>query len=476
MNNRSDRRDFYSRQSSDPARVVALDVLEQVREHGTFANLALPRVLRSTRITGRGRAFATNLTYGAIRMRGRWDAIIAKCIDSRAIEDVDPAVLDVLRLGAEQLQGLGTPPHAAIHETVTLARNEVGNSVGGFVNAVLHRISEKTPEEWDEILRQGAGSHSKAMATIHSHPTWIVDEFVTSLERSGRAANALEEVLAANNSPARVALAPRSIAVEDLLDSVDDAGLEADPGKLVSSAVVLQRGNPGTIDAVRSMEAGVQDEGSQLVAHVTAAVPVEGEESSWLDMCAGPGGKTALLARHAEAAGATVFANEYHPHRLDLVADAVENFDHVVLREGDGRDLGELEPGRFDRTLVDAPCTGLGSLRRRPESRWRKFPEDLEELTMLQWELVQSAIAATRVGGVIVYSTCSPVVAETIDIVNRAVEAGGVEIVDALEIARPLVVPGALDTVTGPFIQLWPDEHDSDAMFLAVLRRKDADS
>lgn len=457
---------------SDPARLVALDVLEQVRD-GAFANIALPATLKRANLTGRGRGFATNLTYGTLRMMGRWDAIIERCVQGRPFEEIDPLVVDILRLGAHQLQELDVAIHAAMNETVNLARNEAGSGASGFVNAVMHRISERTPAQWDEVLeKELAPQGRKAVLSAQtSHPQWILDVYETSLEASGRRVEDLGDLLAANNEPARVAIAPRAVTRDVVMRDAEEARAVPTDGVLLPDAVVLERGNPGRMQSIRDQSAGVQDEGSQLVAHLVVKAPLEGPDRDWLDMCAGPGGKTATMAALAADRDVMIFANELHDHRLDLVANAVAPFgDSVVLREGDGRDLGREEAGRFDRVLVDVPCSGIGSLRRRPEARWRKTDEDAEGMRELQIGLLEAAIDAARPGGLVCYSTCSPDVRETRDIVDRFTDR--VEVLDTVALARDIVVPGAVDSLAGPYLQLWPDLHDTDAMFAALLIKK----
>lgn len=460
-----------ARMQSDPARVVALDVLEQVRD-GAYANIALPATLRRADVRGRGRGFATNLTYGTLRMQGRWDAIISQCVQGRPFDEIDPLVVDILRLGAHQILGLDVPIHAAMNETVNLARNEVGSGASGFVNAVMHRISERTNEEWDQVLAEVLGDEGPhaVLGAQTSHPAWILDVYEKSLEASGRTTEDLGDLLAANNEPARVAISARAVSRETVLADAEEARAVTTDGVLMPEAIVLEKGNPGRMRSIRDHSAGVQDEGSQLVAYLTAGAPLEGSDSEWLDMCAGPGGKTATLAMLAADRDVTIFANELHGHRLDLVADAVDPFDNVVLREGDGRTLAKEEPGRFDRVLVDVPCSGIGSLRRRPEARWRKTVEDAEGMRELQIGLLEAALDAARPGGLVCYSTCSPDVRETRDIVEKVRDR--VDVLDTVEIGKDMVVPGTLDSITGPYMQLWPDMHDTDAMFAALLIKK----
>jgi 16S rRNA (cytosine967-C5)-methyltransferase len=181
-------------------------------------------------------------------------------------------------------------------------------------------------------------------------------------------------------------------------------------------------------------------------------------------MCAGPGGKAALLAALAHARGARLDANELREHRADLVRQAVARWD-VEVTVGDATKLEGI-PGGYDRVLLDAPCTGLGALRRRPEARWRRTPADLPELTGLQANLLRAATRLVRPGGVIAYVTCSPHPAETTELVTAALASGDLEALDA----RPLF-PGLPELGDGPFVQMWPHRHGTDAMFAALLRR-----
>ncbi|MQA64049.1 MAG: hypothetical protein GEU86_21885, partial [Actinophytocola sp.] len=209
--------------------------------------------------------------------------------------------------------------------------------------------------------------------------------------------------------------------------------------------------------------AAVQDEGSQLCARALAEAKLDGTDARWLDQCAGPGGKAALLGALAGLSGASVDAVEKAPHRARLVEHAVAGLP-VTVHVADGRDAG-LEPG-YDRVLVDAPCTGLGALRRRPEARWRRKPSDVSDLTKLQAELLTAAVELTRPGGVIGYVVCSPHLAETEGVVNQVVRRTGAQLFDARE-----YFPRVPDLGDGPFVQLWPHRHGTDAMFCALLRR-----
>ncbi|HUW17122.1 MAG TPA: transcription antitermination factor NusB [Actinomycetes bacterium] len=440
---------------ADPARQVAFDVLRAVTADDAYANLLLPRLLRERGVSGRDAALATELAFGTLRGRATYDAVVARCID-RDIDAVDAEVLDLLRLGSHQLLATRVPSHAAVATTVDLARTNVGPGRAGFVNAVLRRVASQTRDEW---LAEVADLDDPldALAVRHSHPRWVVSAFRDAL---GGDLAETEALLVADNTPAQVTLVARPGRCE--LDELVAAG--ATPGRWSPWSARLPSGDPARIPAVRQGRAGVQDEGSQLVAIAAATVPVTGADTRWLDLCAGPGGKAALLAGLGRDRGARVTAVELQPHRAELVRAAVEDTADVVVADGTDPRLGT---GDFDRVLVDAPCTGLGALRRRPDSRWRRSAADVGRLGRLQRDLLDNGVAAVRPGGVVAYVTCSPHLAETAavvaDVLRRRTD---VELVDA----RPFL-PGVPQLGDGPTVQLWPHRHDTDAMFLALIRR-----
>ena len=463
---------------------MALEVLTRVRRDDAFANLLLPELLDSADLDRRDAGFTTALTYGALRLQGRYDAMIAACTD-RPLERIEPAVLDVLRLGAHQLMGMRVPPHAAVSTTVDLATDSCGRGAATFVNAIMRRLSDQDLEAWLVLLGRDAPDEAAALARTQSHPEWIVKALRQALVTHGRSAEELEALLVADNTDPEVVLCARPglIAPEALTKAArrSDRAHDVEPrlGRVSPLAVVLVGGDPARIEAIRDCRAGVEDEGSQLAALIAAEAPLDGRDEYWLDLCAGPGGKAALLAARAAQKGAHLVANEISTHRADLVASALRAVPREVARVrcGDGRDLGIDEPGRYDRVLVDAPCTGLGSLRRRPEARWRRRPGDVTVLAELQRELLASALRAVRRGGVVTYVTCSPHTLETslvVRDVTRLLEREGLsaQILHAGDVATRLAPqpPAGADRET---LQLWPHLDGTDAMFCALLRRTD---
>ncbi|MFN8102214.1 MAG: rRNA small subunit methyltransferase B [Mycobacterium sp.] len=459
MNDRRPARRRPQRTPLDPARRAAFDVLRAVTERDAYANLALPPLLTQRGIVGRDAAFATELTYGACRTRGLLDAVIAAAA-GRPVERIDPVLLDLLRLGTYQLLRTRVEPHAAVSTTVEQAGIEFDSARAGFVNGVLRTIAARDEAAWvAELAPPAAGDPVGRLAFAHAHPRWIAQAFADAL---GARAGELEALLRTDDERPVVHLAarPGALTAAELADAVG-----GEVGRYSPFGVYLPGGDPARLLPVRDGQALVQDEGSQLVARAVTEAPLLGPDGGrWLDLCAGPGGKTALLAGIGAGTGARVTAVEPAPRRADMVEENTRGLPVDMVR-ADGRDPG-VEPG-FDRVLVDAPCTGLGALRRRPEARWRRQPTDIPELTRLQRELLASAIRLTRPGGVVVYATCSPHLAETVGVVADALRRHPVTALPT----GPLFAPaGDLEAGGGEYAQLWPHRHGTDAMFAAALR------
>lgn len=458
-------------------------MLTAVRERDAYTNLALPRMLRARGLTGRDAAFATELVSGTIRRRGTYDAVIAAAAD-RPVDQVDPAVLDALRLGAHQILAMRVPAHAAVGTTVDLVRARVGHRPAGFVNAVLRKVAGRDRAGWVLSVAPDPAFDPLGHASVaHSHPRWVVERLAEALARSSdtvgprRTATAdteLEALLAADNdAPAVMLVARPGLSTVEELVAAGGVATGVSP-----YAVELPAGDPGDVPAVAEGRAGVQDQGSQLVALALARADLDGPDTRWLDMCAGPGGKAALLAAVAGERGARLLASDRQPHRAELVRRAVS----ALAESGSPGILGVIaadgtQPpwpaGVFDRVLLDAPCSGLGALRRRPEARWRRTPGDLDALVPLQVALLNQALASARPGGVVAYATCSPVLAETSGVVSTVLD----QRTDAvLEDASPLFesVPDLrADEASLPgTVQLWPHRQHTDAMFFALLRRR----
>ncbi|GAA5153373.1 transcription antitermination factor NusB [Nocardioides marinquilinus] len=458
--------------AADPARRAAWEVLKSVRADDAYANLVLPAVVVHFSLSARDAAFTTELASGTLRWRGLYDAVLAACVD-RSLSRVDAPVLDALRLGTHQLLAMRVPTHAAISTTVDLVRAVGGGRGGGradaaagFANAVLRKVAARDRDAWvAQVAPPAERDLFKHAEVAWSHPAWVVDELAKALGTAA-AGDELAALLAADNVPPAVTLVARPGRAER-----DE--LPGTPTTYSPFGVVLDGGRPASVPAVAEGRAAVQDEGSQLVALALAAADVEGDDRLWVDLCAGPGGKTSLLAALAAGRDARVLAVERAHHRAGLVrsalgADPAGSWG-VVTADGT---RPPLRPGTVDRLLVDAPCTGLGALRRRPEARWRRRPDDLLDLVLLQRALLGRALDLVRPGGVVLYATCSPVLAETSGVVGSAVESR--RDTELLDVAGLLASRYGVTDCAGPLpgtAQLWPHRHGTDAMFLALLRR-----
>ncbi|MFC4051417.1 RsmB/NOP family class I SAM-dependent RNA methyltransferase [Actinomadura syzygii] len=442
----------------DLVRRTAFDVIRAVETRDAYANLLLPARLRDRNLTGRDAALATELTYGTLRGRGTYDAVLALCSD-RELRRIDAPLLDVLRLGAHQLLGTRIPPHAAVGTAVELARSVSGPGQAKFANAVLRKVATRDMDSWLEIVAPADADPTSRLSIRHSHPKWIV-----SALRDAVGEGEIDELLAADNARPRVTLVarPGRATVEELRD----AG--AEPAQYSPYAALLREGDPAGIAAVRDGRAAVQDEASQMVALALAEAPVDGTDARWADLCAGPGGKAGLLSALATQRGARLLAADVQPHRAGLVRRAVDDRAGVVAADGTAP---AWRPASFDRVMIDAPCTGLGALRRRPEARWRRGPEAIAELGALQRGLLAAALKAVRPGGVVAYVTCSPHLAETRVVVDDVLrDRDDVERLDAPAVLTS-IAPDLTGLGDGPYAQFWPHRHGTDAMFLALLRR-----
>ncbi|AZA09200.1 RsmB/NOP family class I SAM-dependent RNA methyltransferase [Corynebacterium pseudopelargi] len=449
--------------SVDTPRAVAFEALRRVSDEGAYANLALPALIKEAKLKGRDAAFATELTYGTLRNQGIIDAVIDH-LAAQGIDSISPEVLDAMRLGVYQLLFTRVEAHAAVDTSVNIVAERGREQAKGFVNGVLRQVARTSPEQW--IERLSPATPLAAIAFQHAHPVWIARSFARALELdptllSTDDAQELERALQADSERPGVHLVarPGEITAEEL--ALVSGGEE---GQYSPYAVKLPGGDPGAIEAVQQGMAAVQDEGSQLIANALVQAPVEGPDTGkWLDLCAGPGGKAALIGSLAQIDQATVDAVEVSKHRAGLVRGAVEGLP-VNVQVGDGREFGT--PGSYDRVLVDAPCSGLGALRRRPEARWRKAEHDIDELHPLQLALLRRALELTREGGVVVYSTCSPDLRETREVVDAVLKEGA-----AVELDAKALIPTMSDTGSAASVQMWPHRHGTDAMFFAVLRK-----
>lgn len=444
------------------SREVAFDLLNRIQSDDAYANLLLPTLISRAKLDSRDAAFVQELAFGTIRNWLLYEKII-EAASSRKIDDIEPDAQIVMVLGVHQLLEMRVPTHAAINESVNLAKMKASKGSVGFVNAVLRKIALKEKDDWIDSVTKGL-SELDSLSIQYSHPTWIVQAFKAALTSRGLDGN-LEDLLASSN------LAPKvSLAALPGFCTPDDFEQEQQAQNRSPIGVEIL-GNPANIELVKRGFARVQDQGSQLVTLALVAAPIEVADENWLDMCAGPGGKAAILAALSLESGQRFISNEVSDHRAKLVINALKPLGDFEVMTSDARSLGQGSE-KFSRILLDAPCTGLGALRRRPESRWRRSTDDLVDLVKLQRELIQSAWNALKPGGVLGYVTCSPHLSETTGQVAWAEGRfkGELELINANEILNSMSPSLNLDESLRT-AQLWPHVHGTDAMFLALLRK-----
>lgn len=446
------RRNTFKKAKADPVRLLVFDVMTEVNRRDGYSNLLLPKALESSPFDQRDKAFATELLYGTLRMQGRHDYILSQVSD-RPWRDVDPGIVDVTRLGLQQIFEMRVPMHAAVSETVELARKVLGESKASFVNALLRKVSMKTLQEW-LVPAQAIKDDVSRLAIIYSHPEWIVSAYFDLLKSMSE----VEELLKVNNQPTKptfVTWPGRST-----LSEFSDIGAKA---TIYSPFGFTADIPPSALEAIRHRRAGVQDEGSQLVALVFTRAAAA--QDSWLDLCAGPGGKAALLSSIAKEEGCSFIANEISETRAELVKRVVAG---ATVWVGDAREVSKRGQ-TFDAILADVPCTGLGALRRRPEVRWRRTVNDLKSLIELQREISDAALSILNVGGVFGYATCSPHMAETtIAVADILKRNPGVEQIDV----TPFLPENLEDGVRQGAMALWTQRHNTDSMFLALFKKR----
>jgi len=436
----------------DATRLLVFDLLSQVNREGAYANIRLPDLLSKSKLNAKDRALATEMAYGTLRMQGLLDHIAGKFTD-RPFNELDPKIQDLLRMGIYQLTQMRIPDHAAVDETVEVARMVAGDSKSSYVNAILRKVSGDKAQLAELDLLPIV----EKLSIKYSHPIWIVNAFYDQL----KSWESVEQLLAADNQATRpdlVAWPTKSTEAEFL--NAGAQKIESIKNGFTIEAI------PSEFTPVIERRAGVQDRGSQIVVEDLLATWRPGLK--WLDMCAGPGGKAAYLYYSLKSLEESVdfLANEPVPHRAELVKRVIGN-EIVVSFDGT---KPESFTGQFDRILIDAPCTGLGALRRRPEARWRKKPSDLKELVSIQHQLLESAYRLLLPLGIIAYVTCSPHISETkAQVANFLADHDDMKILDISSLV------GANQSGINPdgTVQLWTHLNQSDSMFIAFLQKID---
>jgi 16S rRNA (cytosine967-C5)-methyltransferase len=449
-----------SRVPGEGARELALEVLLDFEHRDAYLNLLLSSSLESSRLERRDRAFTTELVQGTMRMKGTLDWVLEKYSD-RKLDSLDPVLRLVLRLSAYQMLFTSVPDHAACDQGVRMARRHTGGGGASYANGVLRALARGKSEITYPDPEQ---DFARYLEVKYSHPRWVIDMWVDELGKEK--ARSLCE---ADNAPRPVSVRCNLLKTgrEELAASLAERGFKVSLSHLVPEAILMSGG--GSPGATREYKAGhfsVQDQGSILVGHAVSARP----GMRVLDMCAAPGGKSNHLAELLHNQG-RILSLDVNAGRLSLVEESARRLGNTIIesRVMDAAKASESVEERFDRVLVDAPCTGLGTLSRRPDVRWRKSYGDVDRLSGLQFALLSEGARMLESGGLLVYSTCTISKRENEIVVSRFLESNpGFSPLDA----GPLL-PGGLN---GRYLQLFPDVHGCDGIFIAVLRARPSDS
>jgi 16S rRNA (cytosine967-C5)-methyltransferase len=426
-----------------PARSAAFEILLRVESSDAYASELLHSP-RSAKLSRADHALLTELVMGVLRWRGLLDDRIAER-SSQPLAKLDVEVLTALRLGTYQILFLDRiPRHAAINESVELVKSARKRSAAGMVNAVLRKIT-RTTADFD---------------VLSAHPRWLVERWTRIYGPD--VARRICEYDQATPKPAI------RINDEQLLEELRSERIRLEPGKLLAKTFVVQAGDVTTTKAFRERRLVIQDEASQLVALLVR----NGE--AILDCCSAPGGKTRIIAeRNPES---SVLAMELHPHRAALLRKLVPA-SSVQIIAADARQMPFNK--RFDRILVDAPCSGTGTLARNPEIKWRLQPEDMSRLQTYQTELLLAAMKQVAFGGRIIYSTCSLEPEENSEVVESALAAEpSFRVINAREELQRLRTTGELEwddvdsLLSGPYLRTIPGVHPCDGFFAAIFEKR----
>lgn len=442
------------------ARDIALDVLNRVEEHKSYSNLELRNVLDRAQLNAADVGLVTELVYGTISRKLTLDHVLSHFVGGKKVQ---MWVRNLLRLSLYQIHFLDRiPERAAVHEAVEIAKKRGHQGIASMVNGVLRNVLRQ-PDVWERMPKGGA---VEQIAVAHSHPEWLVRQWIQTYGEEMTKA-----ICEANNRPPHSSVRVNTLKInkDELLAKLTEEGAAVRVSELSNEGLLLEGGHAAGTRLFKEGYYTIQDESSMLVAPALAPRP----GMRVLDACAAPGGKTTHLAEMMGDRGHIV-ASDVHPHKRELIASAAKRLGISIIEPivSDALDLPEKGLGTFDRILLDAPCSGFGVIRRKPDLKWNKTPEDVRAIAQLQYELVKSVSTMLAPGGVMVYSTCTIEPKENQDIIRRFVSEHPEFVLDeTLRDDLPQAVRDKVDE-TGAFVQILPHDFESDGFFIARLKRK----
>lgn len=441
------------------AREAALHLILSVNQHGAYANLAIADFVRETKLIDIDRRFTTELVYGTIKAQHSLEWVLKRYLPRP--DKLAPIVWTILLLGAYQLLYLQKiPASAACNESVSLAKKYAHAAAARLVNAVLRKTAaEKDALPWPDV--KTAADPAEAISIVTSHPVWLVRRWITQLgtEETLRLCQLDNEA-----PPLSFRVNTMRMTREEALEALNCSYGEFQPSHFVPDGIVCTElhGSLADLPLLQQGVLQVQDEASMLVAHVVAPMP----NDRILDVCSAPGGKTTHMAALLQGTGHVV-ALDIHPHKTELVAENVlrQQLSNVETQTMDARRIPSSWEQTFDRVLVDAPCSGLGVLRRKADARWNKTEADIDQLPLLQRAILERASAMVAPGGKLIYSTCTTEPHENQDVITAFLA----DHADFLQEEVPHPLGRAKET---PWLQLWPHIDGTDGFFIARLAKK----
>ena len=444
----------------DNARETAVRIFYEVHENGAYANVALAKALRRSKLSEQDRRFVTELVYGAVKAGGTLDWILRRYV-KRPVRKIQPLVREILHLGLYQLFYLDKVPASAVCNTsVELAKGMGMKGLSGFVNGVL-RTAVREPQR--AAFPEGKGHATEGLALRSQHPEWLVRHWVRTF-----GFEAAEKICAFDNEQPILSVRANTLRTdrEQLQQALAEAGAEVRCSDWAPEGLLITK--HGALDELKPLQEGlcqVQDESSMLVAHVVDPQPGE----FILDCCAAPGGKTTHMAALMQDRGRIV-AGDIYDHKLQRIADNASRLGiHIIETQRlDAREAGDYYEGMADRVLIDAPCSGLGVLRRKPDARWRKTQQEIEALPKLQLEILTRASRAVKPGGILVYSTCTIELSENQAVVSRFLEEHPE--FELQTTGRFLPLPSIHRQAK--MVQLMPQVDGTDGFFICRMKRK----
>jgi len=441
---------------------LALIVLKDVDSGEAYANLSLNRILEQHKPGGLDRAFVTELVYGVLRSLNTLDWVLRQHV-KQPLEKQTPWTRNILRLGVYQIMYMDrVPAPAAINEAANQARRFGHPGVVKFVNGVLRNVLRKAGDIIYPSLQEDPVNH---ISLKYSHPSWLVERWIAQM-----GAGETIELCMANNRPAPHTVRVNTLKTtrDRLIDMLLAGGAQAERTRYAPEGINL--GGTGGLRGFPPFEQGlfqVQDESSMLVGHAVSPLP----GSLVLDVASAPGGKATHLAQIMEDSG-TVVASDIHPHKLKLIEENCLRLGISCVKpvKADARNLSEEYMERADFVLLDAPCSGTGVLRRKPDSRWKKLPEQIPEITKLQREMLEEVSRCLRPGGILVYSTCSILPEENQDQVQTFLRSHP----NFRQESLADLLPGGLgneETASRGYLQLYPHSHGTDGFFICRMAK-----